>query len=122
MTNLYQWTRSHADRTWFGTGKQKGSFTFHYLVNGKTASVFSVFTNGDILLNFAYLSVIASKEIMEEFYTKLISIQGFKGLKHDFNKFPSYKIGQAFLNISEDLSAFETFVDDVGKQLKGSAI
>ncbi|MCJ7630805.1 hypothetical protein MUP77_00155, partial [Candidatus Bathyarchaeota archaeon] len=41
VKDLYRWSVDTADRIWFGTGKETGSFTFHYLKDGKTISIFT---------------------------------------------------------------------------------
>ncbi len=44
--DLYEWGEQTADRIWFGTGAETGSFTFHYLRDSKTLSVFTIYTTG----------------------------------------------------------------------------
>jgi len=56
VRDLYEWSQDVAGRIWFGTGKEIGSFTFHYLREGKTVSVFTIFTNGNLTLNYGWLS------------------------------------------------------------------
>ena len=43
--HLYRWGQDTADRMWFGTGVQTGSVTYHLLPQGKTASIFTIYTS-----------------------------------------------------------------------------
>jgi len=49
---LRKWAKKEADRIWFGTGIETGSITFHYLKDEKTISVFTIYTNGRLSLNY----------------------------------------------------------------------
>ena len=55
VRNLYEWAKSIAkkggSKVSFGTGVETGSFTFHFIRDGETFSVFSVLTNGRLILN-----------------------------------------------------------------------
>jgi hypothetical protein len=45
-----------ADRVSFGRGKERESFTFHYLKEGKPISVFTIYTDGRLVLNYGWLN------------------------------------------------------------------
>lgn len=116
MKNLYEWGQNKAYRIWFGTGKEKGSFTFHYLVEDRNASVFSVYSNGYLSLNYGYLIQAINPDTLKWFHTTLLTFPGFKNVKSDFNKFPSLKIEKAFPN-KDDLEKFKEIVEELGTKL-----
>ncbi|AGK61164.1 hypothetical protein Asulf_01165 [Archaeoglobus sulfaticallidus PM70-1] len=82
----------------FGTGSEKGSFTFHYIIDGKTISVFTIYTNGKLMLNYGWLSTRVSQEVLEEFHKKISEISIFKHIPADLSKWPSVTITKEFKN------------------------
>jgi len=110
IKDLYQWSRTSADRVWFGTGKETGSFTFHYLKDGRTVSVFSVYTKGNLTLNYGWLAAQVSKDVLEEFHRSIRSIPSFSRVPADFSKWPSIKIAEAFVNQPAALQSFKEAV------------
>ncbi|MCL4464979.1 MAG: hypothetical protein M1401_00185 [Chloroflexi bacterium] len=99
--DLYEWTKEHADRLWHGNGVKTGSFTFHYLRNGKTISLFSVYTNGYLTFNFGWLPT----DVARQFYAGLVSVPQFANLPDDFTKWPSVKIETALVGHPEAVEA-----------------
>ena len=106
VEDVYKWSKENANRVWFGTGVEKGSFTFHYLKEGKTISIFSVYTHDNFILNYGWLLPVLGEEIMKEFHQRIIKIPPFKNTPNDFNRWPSFKISEISKN-SEDIEAFE---------------
>jgi hypothetical protein len=119
ISNLYQWTKVNADRVWFGTGTEKGSFTFHYLLDGKTVSIFSVYTNGDIIINYGWLSRQIDINLIEEFHHNLTKIETFAHTPADFTRWPSMKIIDVFPDQSEYLEKFKNLVEEFERKVKG---
>jgi len=107
--DLHKWAKKIADRIWFGTGIETGSITFHYLKNGKTISVFTVYTNGKLSLNYGWLSTQIGKETMEEFHKLIHEIPSLGRIPGDFSKWPSIKIADAFPN-KESIERFKEAV------------
>lgn len=106
IENLYKWSQSNADRVWFGNGVETGSFTFHLLKNEKTISIFSINTNGKLILNYGYLQPVLNDKVMKEFHLKITSISSFKRIPEDFQRWPSIQISEAF-KIYDDLNKFK---------------
>jgi hypothetical protein len=106
IRDLYEWSARTADRVWFGTGVETGSFTFHYLVEGKTISVFTVYTNGRLTLNYGWLSPQIARATLEEFHHKLTEIPAFRRVRPDFSKWPSLKASEAFRD-AQDIDGLE---------------
>jgi len=96
VKNIYNWSNGKADRIWFGTGKEKGSFTFHYLKEDKTISVFSIYTNGRLTLNYGWLSKKINKATLEGFHRRMHEISPLSHISSDFSKWPSVKILKVF--------------------------
>lgn len=109
IRELYDWSKGVADRIWFGTGIKTGSFTFHYLEDGKTISVFSVYTDGRLMLNYGWLSTYLSKDIMKKLHSKIVKIPSFQKIPADFSKWPSIEVADAFKN-SENIEKFRQAV------------
>ncbi len=115
IQDLYDWARAKADRVWFGTGKELGSFTFHYFQNKKTVSVFSIYTNGDFFLNYGYLSQQMDRGLLEWFHQELIRTPIFANVPADFNKFPSLTIDEEWISQPESIQRIQ---NDCGR-IKG---
>lgn len=92
MRDLYDWSVRTADRVWFGTGRVVGSFTFHYLKEGKTISVFTIYTNGKLALNYGWMKTQLSRETLEGFHKKIHEIPSLQQIEADFSKWPSVKV------------------------------
>jgi hypothetical protein len=92
VRDLYDWSVRTADRVWFGTGKEKGSFTFHYLKEDKTISVFTIYTNGKLTLNYGWMNAQLPKETLESFHKKIHAIPSLQQIAADFSKWPSVNV------------------------------
>jgi len=115
VKNIYKWSGDIADRIWFGTGAKIGSFTFHYLREGKTISVFTVYTDGSFYLNYGWLSTQIDKETMQEFNKLIHEIPSFERIPADFSKWPS--ITYAILNQPEAIEGFKKTVTWLGNKV-----
>jgi hypothetical protein len=116
--DLYEWSRTLADRVWFGTGMGTGSFTFHYLRDGKTVSVFSIYTNGNLFLNYGGLKV--KRDLIQEFHNSIHNIPSFRNIPADFSKWPSIGIADAFLKHADALEQFKAAVKALGDRVHSS--
>jgi hypothetical protein len=120
IRNLYEWSQSVADRVWFGAGTATGSFTFHYLKDGKTMSVFSIYTSGYLVLNYGWLSTQVKRVVIQEFHNSIHNILSFKNVSADFSKWPSIEIAEAFLRQADALEQFEAAVKALGDKVRSS--
>ena len=109
MKNIYNWSNGKADKICFGTGKERGSFTFYYLKDNKTISVFSIYTNGRLGLNYGGLSNQVNKTTMERFHRRILEIPPLSHVSNDFTKWPSEKI----LTVFKDPKNLEKFKQTV---------
>lgn len=114
IENIYNWSKTAADRVWFGVGVETGSFTFHYLRDSKTISIFSVYTGGHLTLNYGWLTNQVDKEALEQFHREITSVQSFKRIPANFSKWPSIKIKDAFMNHPDVLPKFKEAVEKLG--------
>jgi len=112
LKDLYDWSKSKASRVWFGTGIETGSFTFHYLVNKKTISIFSVYSTGALAINFGWMVTQLPGEMIEYFHRSLTAIPGFEKIPADFNRWPSVRIDNVFLYKSDALGHFKALVEN----------
>ena len=118
IRSLYEWSIPHADRVWFGTGTETGSFTFHYLVGGRTASVFTVYTNGKMSINYGWLSNQIKKDHLQSFHEDIVQIECFKQIPPDFTKWPTVTIVDDFWGQPDGFDAFKTTVQKLGRKIK----
>jgi hypothetical protein len=118
IIELYKWTKEKADRVWFGTGIEKGSFTFHYLPGGKTVTVFSVYTNGDLTFNYGWLSKEIEIDLLKIFHQGLTNIEPFSHIPAEFNRWPTVKVEEVFKDHPEYLDQFKNVVEDFGNKLE----
>jgi hypothetical protein len=109
VRDLYEWGESTADRIRFGTGVETGSFTFHYLRDGKTFSVFTIYTNGRLVLNYGVLSDRLDQESLEEFHRRITKLPGFRRVRADFSAWPSVRLADAFRD-SDEVEEFKQAV------------
>jgi len=116
VEDLYEWAEDTADRVWFGTGAETGSFTFHYLREGKTISVFTIFTNGKLQLNYGWLSKQISTDVLEQFHHRISEIPTFKRIPADFSKWPNLQIVDAFRG-PEEIQEFKQTVEWLGNKV-----
>ncbi|MEM2889187.1 MAG: hypothetical protein QXR42_06900 [Candidatus Bathyarchaeia archaeon] len=116
VKELYNWTVNMADRTWFGTGKDKGSFTFHYLKEAKTISVFTVYTDGKLQLNYGWLINQIPRNTLEKFHQMISEIPTLRHIPNDFSKWPNVKVEA--LRESENLKKFKSAVLWLQSQIK----
>lgn len=110
VRDLYKWTKTIADRVSFGRGIETGSFTLHFLRDSKIFSIFSVFTNGRLTLNYGWFSKKIDQGTMKEFHARLKEIPGFRHIPSDFSKWASLKVLDAFKK-PEDIDIFKKIVD-----------
>lgn len=120
IQDLYEWAKAEASRIWFGTGTRLGSFTFHYLRNGKTVSVFSVYTNGTLTLNYGWLSTEVEKDLIEGFHEAIHRIPQLSKIPADFTKWPTVKVSDVFAGQPEALRAFKEAVKALGQGIHSS--
>jgi len=117
IQDLYGWSKSRASRVWFGTGTETGSFTFHYIANKQTISIFSVYTNGVLTVNYGWLTPRVPIEKLEQLHSSLTALPGFSSIPADFNRWPSVQIEVVFLNKPDVLSKFKSIVEEFISQL-----
>jgi hypothetical protein len=118
IRELYDWSRGKADRVSWGTGKEKGSFTFHYLQNGSTYSIFSIYTNGALMLNFGHLTSVLSRQAIREFREKITAIPQFEFLSSDSRSYPTISVRDAFRNQPETLRRFKLTIEDFAETIR----
>lgn len=117
VKDIYQWSLQVADRVWFGTGREVGSFTFHYLKeDGKTVSVFTVYTDGKLTLNYGWAKNQVSEEILREFHKKICDIPKLQNLQAKFSGWPSIKL-EALIE-PQNLERFKDAVQWLKTQIK----
>jgi len=114
IKNLYVWGKATADRMTFGTGVT-GTVSFHYVLNGRTVSVFTTYSNGTLVMNFGSLSSALGEDDALEFHKNLTSIPSFGSIPSDLGKWPSVKVADAFPAETDYVRRFKEIVEQLGK-------
>jgi len=110
VKGIFEWCKSSADRVWFGTGVETGSFTFHYLKDGTTVSVFTIYTNGKLMLNYGWLLPNFGREFVKALHERITGIPTFKRIPEDFSKWPWIWIRDAFPS-NKEVEEFKKVVE-----------
>lgn len=111
--NLFDWSSKTASNVWLGTGKEVGSFTFHYHTKtGKIVSLFTVTTGGKLILNYGSLAQ-QFPTIYQNFKTMVNKIPALEKIPRDSTKWPSVNIDE-FKN-KNDLDTFKQTILDIKK-------
>ena len=92
MHQILEWAKANADRVFWGKGREYGSYTFHYRRDGKTISVFTITSQGKLVLNFGYLSERITKTQLETFHNNLVKVKPFQGIELNPKAFPSISL------------------------------
>jgi hypothetical protein len=121
VMSLYEFAAHAGGTIWWGSGASEGSFTLHYMVNGRRVSVFTAFTSGKLWVNFGYMKDRVPLGVLETFRNELNGIPGVNLPKEVVggNKWPS--ISLRFLANDENLTRFQQAVNNLGAALKGDA-
>ncbi|MBC8275677.1 MAG: hypothetical protein H8E40_12010 [Chloroflexi bacterium] len=122
IIELYKFTKSNADDISWGTGAFTGSFTFRKLGHKTLVSVFAVYSNGDIQLNFGDMKGKGlEEESLESFRAKLNEILDVK-LPEDVvtkqGKYPYMKAN--FITKAQNLESFQSAVLALCQQIESS--
>jgi len=117
IEDFYEWSEEVADRVWLGAGAKIGTFTFHYLKDGKTVSVFTVDTDGYLQLNYGWLANQVETHILEEFHQSIHNIPTLRGMSTT-SKWPYVKIVDVFLNQPDATDKFKETVTKLGDKVR----
>jgi hypothetical protein len=117
ISDIYNWSKENSDRIWFGHG-EKGTFTFHFVMNNKTASIFTITTKGHLILNYGWLSRKLENKIILGFHKEINKISAFENISEDFTRWPSIKIAEKFVDQKADIEGFKKAVISFGKEIK----
>lgn len=116
VRELYRWILSTADRVRFGTGKETGSITFHYLKEEETISVFTIYTNGKLMLNYGWMRNQLPTEVLKEFHEMIVKIPTLSHIPADFSKW--HTLGVDSLLDRDNLDKFKNAVLWLGRKIK----
>jgi hypothetical protein len=117
IENVYNWSEENADRVWFGAGKKRGSFSFHFSHIDTTFSIFSIYTDGMIIFNYGWLAPKISDQIMTDFHNRLSKINQSRKIPSDFTKWPSRSFIDMF-HSQENVEDFKKIIEWLGKEIK----
>lgn len=79
-------------------------------------SVFTVYTNGNLPLNYAWLSRQVGKELVEELHRRITEVSTFRRIPADFSKWPTIRVADGFKG-SEELEKFKQTVEWFGSMI-----
>ena len=94
IRNLLEFTKSNADKWVWGSGATRGSFTFLKFKNETRISIFTVFSDGQMWLNFGWMWDRVASESLEFFKDTLNQISGINIPEDAISsaKFPSIEV------------------------------
>lgn len=121
ISELYEFTKSNADSISWGTGALVGSFTFRKSRYGILTSIFTVYSDGSIQLDFGEMKGKEVKEeILQSFRAKLNEIAGINIPEEavSVGKFPS--MTAEILTEAKNLKDFQDAVSALCQQLETS--
>lgn len=118
VRDLYVWIRTIEPEQRFGTGRKTGAVICHVRrKDGRNVSIFSVWSNGIIQLNYDILRNI-SEDLVTSFHEAITKIPQFGKVPGDFSKWPTVKIADVFLADETALSRFKDAVRELGELLR----
>ncbi|MEM2915111.1 MAG: hypothetical protein QXZ28_03455 [Candidatus Methanomethylicaceae archaeon] len=117
IRELYEWSKKTADRISFGTGKDTGSFTFHYLKDNKVISVFTVTTNGKFSINYGWMINKLPDEAIKEFHNMVKEIPALREIPAE--GWPSINVSALLKD--DGLNKLKTAVHSLGIKIKKSS-
>jgi hypothetical protein len=95
LHDLLTFTEKHAPGgIGYGSGKDKGSFTYYCVRGNKKASIFSVYSNGDFSINLGGMPKIFSAEEILEFKNQLANIPPLHDIIDSKKYWNTYKLGE----------------------------
>lgn len=110
MRDLFEFSQANAPGgVDFGSGKDKGSFTYYVLRYESRASIFSVYSNGDISVNLGAMQKVFSNEEIDEFAHQVAKIPALEGLEESDKYWNTYKLGHDI----EDKDQLDYFKESV---------
>jgi hypothetical protein len=99
IRNLYYWSIENAAIVRFGSGWASGSYTYCFDRDGKIASVFSVYSNGILTMNYGAMKKIFSEDQIQDFYSNISLIPTMKGVAGPEKELASVAIEKAFTKV-----------------------
>lgn len=119
ISRLYEWSTEHADQVSWGTGAKRGSFNpkFNHVSN---RSVFSVFSNGELQLNFGWLTKPEhSQQYAEKLRLTLDEEMEDISVPQDLDRnYPSVAVEDWAPRVDELIEVFEEVLLDTNHQPK----
>jgi len=91
------------------SGKEKGSFTYYCTRGNSRASVFSVYSKGDISINLGAMGKIFTTDEIGEFQKKLANIPALRSIQNSDKYWNTYKLG-VLISEQQDLEMFKECV------------
>ena len=87
------------------------------MIANKSISVFTCYTNGNLVLNYGWLTGRLDQELIELLHNKITMIPTFKQIPSNFDKWPTIKITNAFSE-AQYIAEFKKIVESLGSEIK----
>ena len=118
IRDVYLWSTNNADEIHFGVGTKTGTFTFYLARNGIRGSIFSVYSQGLLCLNFGYMNKILSPIEVNAFRDNLANINGLKAFmdRNGSMSYPSIDI-EKYLLSNETLEQLKEAVLEIKRAI-----
>ena len=109
MEDLYQWSVENGKVTW-GAGKETGSFTCKFTVQGKNLSLFTVQTTGSIMFSLGHQVPHLEESTVQKYREWLIEIPSFSSITESAEWFPWINIKDSLVDRPEDIQRFKDVI------------
>jgi len=102
LEDLFDFCVEHShDGVKFGTGIEKGSFSYYIKKEDSQTSIFSVFSNGILQINFHYMAKLFNEQQIQEFRELLDQKTSFKDVMNQKKLLYPIKLGDEIEDIKE---------------------
>jgi hypothetical protein len=117
LNEIYDWFRSEDFRNLgakvkVGQGKKLGAMHFYFAKI--PSSVFSVWTDGRLSIDYGGFSGYLDGDRVVEFHHTIKSIEGFRDVPDDYTKYPSKMISQALADQPEAMATLKDALHTLG--------
>ncbi len=114
VLSIYDWARMTSDKVRYGSGSVRGSVNPRYLKFNKS-SFFTLYSDGDITINFGYIESDESKIKLFNYLNKYLSFVEFN---LDNSEYPTIDKELVYENYEKIIEVFDEFIKLNNKEEK----
>lgn len=113
LKKLLDFAKAESSKVNWGSGQERGSFTFYHDKHGVTYSMFSAYSDGKLMLSIGYIKDRVDRQELSRFIDSLRRIPGFASMKvsENYNSWPTVRVADAFSSDGSITAFQETILD-----------